>query len=99
MGRRTLGTTLVAGMSRVPSPATGMTIFFTSEAAGFCMRLLHRLPFHFGHLEPGMGGEEMPDHGLEGFSVRRDGGRVGDLDEHAGVGDLAGIAAVAADNA
>ena len=62
-------------------------------------RLLDALPFGLLRLERRMGDQQVPDHGLEGFGVRRDRVRVHRRDDADRVADLGRVAAVAADHA
>ena len=55
-------------------------------------------PLGLVHLEVGMGDEEVPDDGLEGFAVRSDVGGVDGRDDDAGVGDFGCVTAVFADD-
>jgi hypothetical protein len=60
---------------------------------------LDGFPLGFGGFDFGVGDEEVPDQSLEGFGVGGDIGGVYGGDDDAGVGDLGGEAAVAADYA
>ena len=57
-----------------------------------------RFPLAERHLELRMRDQQVPDNGLEGLGVGRDGLRVDGRDHDAGVGDLRGVAAVATDH-
>ena len=61
--------------------------------------LLRALPFRLRGFERGMRDEQMPNHRLERFRVRRGVHRVHRGDDDANVSDLGGITAVATDDA
>src|ERR1700756_5313825 len=61
--------------------------------------LLHAFPFGPGDFESGMRNPQMPNHGLEGFGVRRDVCGIDCRDDNRHVGNLRGVPSVATYNA
>src|SRR5665213_1829689 len=92
------------GGNGLPSRTTGSfkTPSRSKKTAGRTLGRLRRsdaFPFGCAGLERRMRHDEVPDHRLERFRMRRDVSVVHDRDDNSGIGARCGVAAVPADDA